>query len=121
MKNHVEKANELEFRSRCAARNLRVHSASCSVSQFLASPIRSRKFPRQRAVRIPRLAPIVPDKRTTRHNERTQPRFLDEIRDTLPSQLWLFFPFWSTSRIRVELNAKSRVTTGRARSVHRLD
>lgn len=111
MKNHVEKANELEFRSRCATRNLRVHAASCSVSQFLASPIRSRKFPRQRAVRIPRLAPIVPDKRTTRRNERTQSRFLDEIRDTLPSQLRLFLPFWSTvysSRIKREIEGYHR-------------
>ena len=115
-----EKAQKLEFRLRptCTTRNLQAYQSPCNVSQFPASQIRTRKFPGQRAVRIPRLAPIVPDKRTTRRDERTQPCFLDESERKREREKGLHrgclpHPLLGPRHIQVELNEESRATGGR--------
>lgn len=116
----MKKKNKKKCRNQSFVSCLRVRrvicklTSPCNVSQFPASQIRTRKFPGQRAVRIPRLAPIVPDKRTTRRNERTQPCFLDEReRERGLHRGCLPHPLLGPRHIQVELNEESRATAGR--------
>lgn len=70
-----EKVETLAWTS--SKRNLqaRVYESVTRCPNFSLHRFVLASFPGQRAVRISRLAPIVSDKRTTRRNERTHPRF----------------------------------------------